>query len=140
MEDREDGGFDVNDNRFQEKSMSDRTISEEVSYDTSNICVEPAIEFLERANIYLGGEVRDAQVEAESILRTYAVPEGFSDEFLEAERAVKLLEMEVEQAREVNSMSGELDDVIDELEEAYELVQVVYDECSERNILSYGYV
>lgn len=102
--------------------------------------MEPAVEFLERVNTYLGGEARDAQIQAENILRQYTEPGSFGSGFIEADEAVRLLEMEVEQARQVNDVSGEIDGVVDELEEAYELVQVVYDECSERNILSHGVV
>ena len=50
MEDRDDGGFDVSDNPYQESSFRDRSIATEVSYDPSNMYVEPAIEFLERVN------------------------------------------------------------------------------------------
>ena len=140
MDNRDDGGFDVVDNDFQETSVSDRTVSNEVSYDAANVYVEPAIGFLERVNTYLDGDVRDAQMKAEKILRDYAQPEDFGGELIEADEAVKLLEMEVEQAREINSVSGELDEVVEDLEEAYELVQVVYDECDGRNILAYGAV
>lgn len=140
MDNRDDGGFDVIDNDFQEKSVTDRSISDEVSYDAGNVYVEPAIEFLERVNTYLNGEVRQAQMQAERILRDYARPDGFNRELVDADEAVELLEMEVEQARQVNDASGELDSVVKELETAYRLVQCVYEECDERNILAYGAV
>ena len=140
MEDRDDGGFDVSDNPYQESSVRDRGIATEVSYDPSNMYVEPAIEFLERVNTYLGGEVREAQIGAERILRTYAEPENFGGELVGADEAVELLEMEVEQARQLNDVSGQLDELVDELEQAYEMVSLVYEECDERNILSIGTV
>lgn len=138
MENRDDDGFDVSDNDFQEKSVADRRIASDVSYDTTNAYVEPAIGFLERVNTYLDGDMRESQIRAERILRDYSQPDGFSTGKVDAKEAVRLLEMEVEQARELNELSGELDEVVEELEEAYDIVQRVYDEVNERNILAAG--
>lgn len=132
IRDHEDGGF-----KQTQKRDSDLQISQELNYDTSNMSVGPAIDFLYAMKPkIIDSERRENADEAISILENFYPEEAdnmseqaYNRGRVKPSKAVQLLENEIDQLDEITALSNdEMEDEHKQIREALDIVEEVYDE------------